>query len=492
MNRFVKFVLLSAIAGSAGYWTGTHGAILQPYYAKLQPYYAKAIALVPPAYLPAAFTPANAKAPEGAITYYRDPDGKPFYSSEAKKTEDGRDWTPVRASEDVSFDEVEPAPKATSNAAEGGGARKIKTYRNPMGLPDTSPVPKKDSMGMDYLPVYEGEEEDGPAFKIAISKVQRAGVRSEVVTEHVVTRPVRAPATVQLDERRVSVVSLRFEAYLEKVADVTTGSRVKKGERLMRVYAPEILAAAAQYRSVLGQSASLGDGRAPAIEGARRRLENMGLPAEAIAAIEKNRDVPAAIDWLAPRDGIVLERGAVEGMRAAPGDPMFKLADVSVVWVLADVAERDLGAVKKGDRAHVTLRGMPGRAFEGKVDLVYPQVNMASRTARVRVELANADGALMPNMFADVEIATGSGAPVVAVPDSAIVDSGRRRIVILDLGEGRFEPREVKTGVRGDGFAEVREGVSVGDKVVVSANFLIDAESNLKAALQGLDQGEAK
>ena len=491
MNRAVKLKALLAalvVAGSVGFVLGQRPVVLPE---SVRPWISERAQ---------AWLPFNANASvrvaEGPVIYFRDPDGKPFYSTEPKKTDDGRDWIAVRASEDVRFDAVEPAAKAASNAEAGAAPRKIKMYRNPMGLPDTSLVPKKDSMGMDYLPVYDGEDDGGPAIKIALGKVQRAGVRSEIVTEHVVTRPVRAPGTVQLDERRVSVVSMRFEAYLEKVADVTTGSRVKKGDRLMRVYSAEILAAAAQYRSVLGQSASLGaglgDGRAQAAEGARRRLENMGIPNDAITAIEKTREVPTAIDWLAPRDGIVLERGAVEGMRAAPGDPMFKLADASVVWALADVAERDLGAVKKGDRAHVTLRGMPGRAFEGKVDLVYPQVNMASRTARVRVELANADGALMPNMFADVEIATGSGAPVVAVPDSAIVDSGRRRIVILDLGEGRFEPREVKTGVRGDGFAEVRDGVSVGDKVVVSANFLIDAESNLKAALQGLDQGEAK
>ena len=483
MSRVFKGGLLLAAlvaAGMAGVRLGRHPIAIPDYVNAWIPERAQgrlplpALALIP--------------LPTGPIIYYRDPDGKPFYSALAKQTADGRNWVPVRTSQDISFAEAEAAPQATAT----GGARKIKLYRNPMGLPDTSLVPKKDSMGMDYLPVYDGEDDGGPDIKIAMGKVQRSGVRSEMAKERVLTRPVRAPGTIQLDERRVSVVSLRFEAYLEKVADVTTGSRVKKGDRLMRVYSAEILAAAAQYRSVLGQSASLVDGRAQSTEGARRRLENMGVPVEAIAAIEKTREVPTAIDWLAPRDGIVLERGAVEGMRAAPGDPMFKLADVSVVWVLADVAERDLGAVKKGDRAHVTLRGMPGRAFNGKVDLIYPQVNMASRTARVRIELANPDGALMPNMFADVEIATGSAAPVVAVPDSAIVDSGRRRIVILDLGEGRFEPREVKTGVRGDGFVEVRDGVSVGDKVVVSANFLIDAESNLKAALQGLGNGDAK
>ena len=434
-------------------------------------------------------TKAAAQPPSGPIAYYRDPDGKPFYSAEPKTTDDGRGWTPVRASEDVRFDELEPAPAAVA-AAEAGGARKIRLYRNPMGLPDTSPVPKKDSMGMDYLPVYEGGDDDGPDLKISPAKIQKAGVRSEAVTSRVIARPVRAAAFIQLDERRVSVVSLRFESYLEKVADVTTGARVRKGDRLMRVFSAEVLAAAAQYRSALGAGPEAGDLRRVGVEGARRRLENMGLPPEFMTAIEKTREVPAAIDWPAPRDGIVIERGAVEGMRAPAGETMFRLADASVVWALADVAERDMGAVKTGDQVRLTLRGMPGRVFQGRVNLIYPEINMATRTARVRVELANADGALMPNMFADAEIATGSGAPVLAVHDSAVIDGGRRRIVIIDKGEGRFEPREVKTGARGDGFVELREGVSAGERVVVSANFLIDAESNLKAALQGLDQPE--
>ncbi|WP_342358746.1 efflux RND transporter periplasmic adaptor subunit [Terrarubrum flagellatum] len=427
-----------------------------------------------------------AKAASGPVIYYRDPDGEPFYSAEPKKSADGRDWIAVRASEDVRFDDPDPQKEA----ADASGMRRILYYRNPMGLPDRSPTPKKDSMGMDYIPVYEGEDANDGSVKLSVGRVQRAGVRSEPIVERIITRAVRAPATIQLDERRVSVVTLRFEAYLEKVADVTTGARVRKGERLMRVYAPDILAAGAQFRSVLAQSSNVDYLRGPAVEGARRRLENIGLPIEAIAAIEKTRDVPSAVDWPAPRDGIVLERAAVEGMRAAAGDTLFRLADISVVWALADVAERDIGAVKTGDKVNVTARGAPGRAFEGRVDLIYPQINMATRTGRVRIVLSNPDGALMPNMFADVEVATGAGAPVLAVSDSAVIDSGRRRVVIIDKGDGRFAPREVKTGMRGDGHIEIREGASLGDKVVTSANFLIDAESNLKAALHGFEQGD--
>jgi Cu(I)/Ag(I) efflux system membrane fusion protein len=160
--------------------------------------------------------------------------------------------------------------------------------------------------------------------------------------------------------------------------------------------------------------------------------------------------------------------------------------------VLADVPEFELGAVRIGATAAIRIRSLPGRSFEGRVSLIYPQVGEATRATRVRMEIANSDGVLLPNMYAEVEISSGDAAPVVAVPDSAVIDTGTRQVVILDRGEGRFEPRGVKIGLRGGGFTEIREGVAEGDRVVVAANFLIDAESNLKAALRGLTPLEAQ
>ena len=422
-------------------------------------------------------------APAGPITYYRDPDGKPFYSADPKKTQDGRNYLPVRASEDVSFDE-KPA-QSSAVGANGGGGKRILYYRNPMGLPDTSPAPKKDSMGMDYIPVYEGEAQDGSIVRISPGKLQRTGVRSETVERRVVTRPVRAPGTVKLDERRIAVISLRSESFIDKVENVTTGDHVRTGQPLLRLYSPEISAASAQYLSVLNESAS-GPARAVLLDGARRRLVNLNVPADVIAEIERNRKVPLSITWSAPRDGIILERNAVDGMRASTGDVLFRIADISLVWVLADVPERELGAIRMDQAATIRVRSLPGATFEGKVELIYPQVNAETRTTRVRIEIPNPDGVLLPDMYADVELATGSSAPVVAVPHSAVIDTGTRQIVIIDKGEGRFKPREVKVGARGEGFIQILEGVSEGDQVVVSANFLIDAESNLKAALQGM------
>lgn len=414
----------------------------------------------------------------GAVIYYQDPDAKPAYSATPRRTGDGRAFRAVRASEDVSFEDKPPtAAEATATAI----PRRVLYYRNPMGLPDTSPAPKKDSMGMDYIPVYEGEDDGGSVVKISLGRLQRTGVRSELVERRVVGRLVRVPGTVQLDERRISVVATRSDAFVNEVANVTTGDRVTKGQMLLRLYSPDIAAASAQFLTDLNNG-----GRDSAVGGARQRLENLGLPPEAIGEIERTRKVPLSMIWRAPRDGVVLERNVVDGMKAAPGDMLFRLADISTIWVLADVPEFDLGAVRLGAPVTIRIRSLPGQSLNGQVSLIYPQVGETTRATKVRIEIANPDGVLLPNMYAEVEIGTGDAAPVVAVPDSAVIDTGTRQVVILDRGEGSFEPRDVKIGLRGEGFTEIREGIAEGDRVVVAANFLIDAESNLKAALRGL------
>jgi Cu(I)/Ag(I) efflux system membrane fusion protein len=410
---------------------------------------------------------------EGAL-YYRDPDGKPAYSRGPAKTADGRAYVAVLRGEDkTSFDVAEDTP------APSGG--KILYYRNPMGLADVSPVPKKDSMGMDYIPVYENDAADDGSIKLSAGKIQRSGVQSEAARRQVLKSVIRAPGSIRLDERLVSVISMRSEAWIQKVADVTTGSRVRKGQPLMEIYSPAISSAAAEYVAIRRTG---DDAKGSLSAGARQRLQNLDVPDDAIAAIEKSRTAPVAVAWTAPRDGIVLERNAIEGMRAQPGETIFRLADLSVVWILIDVAERDLSRVRTGQMASVTARSYPGRTFEGRVTVIYPQVNRQTRTVQVRIELANDDFALLPDMYVDAEINVGGVEPVLAVPDSAVLDSGQRQVVFIDRGEGRLEPRDVKLGVRAGGLTEIREGLADGERVVTSANFLIDAESNLNAALK--------
>jgi Cu(I)/Ag(I) efflux system membrane fusion protein len=426
----------------------------------------------------AVVTPAAAQT-TGAPIYYQDPDGRPLYSLTPTKTPDGRAYRGVPAGADISFEEASAPEAAPAMPAD----RKIKYYRNPMGLPDTSPAPKKDSMGMDYIPVFEGDDTDDGSVKLSPGKIQRTGVKSEPASRRAIKSTVKAPGTIQLDERRVSVVALRFEGFVETVADVTTGQHVHKGQPLMKVYSPALSSAAAEYLSALNAGTT-----GQPLKGARRRLENLGTPDAAIAELERTREISLSVPWLAPQDGEILERNAVNGMRAGPGEVLFRIADHRVVWVVIDVAERDLSQISVGAKVNVRPRALQGQSFAGTVSLIYPHLNAQTRTARIRVEMPNPDELLRPDMYVDVDIDTGALQPVLAVPESAVLDSGTRQAVLIDKGDGRFEPREVKLGHRGGGYVEVSDGVTEGEQVVVSANFLIDAESNLKAALKGFSE----
>jgi Cu(I)/Ag(I) efflux system membrane fusion protein len=421
------------------------------------------------------------QAPSGPVLYYQDPDGKPLYSAEPAQTPDGRSYRPVRAGEG------DAPPSAASEAARSQGARKIRYYRNPMGLPDVSPTPKKDSMGMDYIAVYEGDDEDGSSVRMTPGKVQRIGVKTEIAQRRSVSVPVRAPGTIQLDERRIAVISLRSESFIDTVENVTTGTMVRENQPLMRLFSPQIAAAASDYATLLSLKSD-----AKTLHGAKQRLLNLAAPPSLLADIERTREVPLTFTWTAPRNGIVLERNVVPGMRVMPGEVLFRIADHTAVWALIEVAERDLGAVAAGQSVTVRARSYPDKTFTGKVALVYPHLMAATRTVRVRVELPNLDGLLLPDMYVEAEIETGNAKPVLAVSEDAVLDSGDRRVVIIDKGEGRFEPRPVEIGRRGGGYVEIRNGIAEGDVVVTSANFLIDAESNLKSALKTMTEGGAR
>jgi Cu(I)/Ag(I) efflux system membrane fusion protein len=426
----------------------------------------------------------TAQAPSDPVIYYQDPDGRPLYLAEPTLTPDGRPYRAVRAGEDLRFD---PPPNAASAAARSQGGRKIRYYRNPMGLPDVSPTPKKDSMGMDYIAVYEGDDEDGSSVRMTPGKVQRIGVKTEIAQRRSVSVPVRAPGTIQLDERRIAVISLRSESFIDTVENVTTGTMVREGQPLMRLFSPQMAAAASDYATLLSLKSD-----AKTLHGAKQRLLNLAAPPSLLADIERTREVPLTFTWTAPRNGIVLERNVVPGMRVMPGEVLFRIADHTAVWALIDVAERDLGAVAAGQSVTVRARSYPDKTFTGKVALVYPHLMASTRTVRVRVELPNLDGLLLPDMYVEAEIETGGNVPVLAVPEDAVLDSGDRRVVIIDKGEGRFEPRPVEIGRRGGGYVEIRKGVAEGDIVVTSANFLIDAESNLKSALKTMTEGGAR
>jgi Cu(I)/Ag(I) efflux system membrane fusion protein len=271
---------------------------------------------------------------------------------------------------------------------------------------------------------------------------------------------------------------------------------VAKGQPLFEVYSPELVSAQREYAIALqgvqamsGAGAEAQAGMKQLADSSLQRLRNWDLSSEQIAALVKSGEVKRTITFRSPVSGIVTEKKALQGMRFMPGDSLYQVTDLSSVWVLADVFEQDIGLVKTGTKASVTINAYPGKTYEGRITYVYPTLKPETRTVPVRVELANPGGLLKPAMFAQVEMPVGAKGTVLTIPDSAVIDSGTRRIVLVQLQEGRFQPREVKLGGHSDNYFEVREGVKEGEQVVVAANFLIDAESNLKAAIGGLGAG---
>jgi RND family efflux transporter MFP subunit len=375
--------------------------------------------------------------------------------------------------------------------------RKLLYYRNPMGLPDTSPVPKKDPMGMDYVAVYAdgaGEEqpEPGAANQINIStdKIQKLGVRTEAASMKALDKTVRAAGRIEPDERRTYTIAPKFEGYVERLHVSATGQSVAKGQPLFEVYSPELVSAQREYAIAAQGVASLKGAQSEAQAGMRQladaslaRLKNWDISEQQVKALAQSGQTKRSMTFRSPVSGIVTEKKALQGMRFMPGDALYQVVDLSSVWVFADVFEQDIGMVKSGAKAKVKINAYPDKVFEGAVTYVYPTLKAETRTIQVRVELRNPGLLLKPGMFAQVELAVPARSNTVTVPLSAVIDSGVRRIVLVQLKEGRFEPRDVKLGARSDDYVEVLDGVKDGELVVVAANFLIDAESNLKAAV---------
>lgn len=390
----------------------------------------------------------------------------------------------------------EDAATAAAAAAAGGAAkeRKVLYYRNPMGLADTSPVPKKDPMGMDYIPVFEGEEDAGTAGQIKLSteKTQKLGVRTEPAQVRAMDSIVRAAGRIEPDERRVFAVAPKFEGWIERLFVNVTGEPVRKGQPLFAVYSPELVSVQQEYALATQGMATLKDAYPEArasmqrlAESSLMRLKNWDISEEQIRALAQSGDAKRTLIFRAPVNGIVMEKKALQGMRFMPGEMLYQIADLTSVWVLADVFEQDIGQVKVGAKARVSITAYPDAVFEGRITYIYPTLKAETRTVPVRLEIANPGGRLKPAMFAQVEVAATS-AKVLTVPKSAVIDSGTRRIVLVQTAEGRFVPRDVKLGIRGENYVHVLEGLSENELVVVAANFLIDAESNLKAVLDQL------
>lgn len=371
--------------------------------------------------------------------------------------------------------------------------RKPLYYRNPMGLPDTSPVPKKDEMGMDYIPVYAEDEASGAPGTVALSpeKIQTLGVRTESVRRGEFSRQIQASGTVSVDETRQHVVAPRFDGWVDTLQANQTGMAVKRGQPLATVYSPQLLAAQEDYRVADAALRQLkkGDPASQAAmkrlrDAAKRRLLNWQISEDQLEHLAHLP--PGNLTLTAPINGVIVEKPVVQGSRFVAGDTLLRLADLSTVWVTVAIPTAQSDSVQLGQPARFTTPALPGKQFDGSVQFIQPMLDTATRTLSVRITLPNTDGNLRPGLFGNVTLADDAETQALTIPRSALIDTGERQIVLVEIANGRFAPRSVVVGQRGGDRIAIESGLREGERVVVEGNFLIDAESNLRAALQDM------
>lgn len=392
----------------------------------------------------------------------------------------------------MTLSSMDKAPQSGQGQGSGGKEKTILFYRDPMHPWITSDKPgKSPDCGMDMVPVYEGEA--GSGIRIDPTTVQNMGVQTQNVERMKLTKDIRTTGKVTVDESRYFAVNSRIMGWVEKLHVDVTGQRVRKGQALLELYSPDLVSTQEEYLQALRYMNSLGtDAGADAkksarqlVESSRRRLRNWEITEAQIQALEKQGAARNTLALHAPADGIVLEKMVMQGQNVMPGMALYKLADLSKVWVVANVYQGDLAVVKTGAQADIELSYLPGRNFHGKVTFVSPILDPESKTAEVRIEVANTPALdLKPEMFATVVLRSPAPIEGVAIPEQAIIRSGKRNVTIVSLGGGYFEPREVKLGQSAEGYVQVLEGLKEGEKLVISSQFLIDSESNLKAAIQ--------
>ncbi len=387
------------------------------------------------------------------------------------------------------------------DGAAGAGAkgeRKVAFYRSPMDPKQTSPVPRKDEMGMNYLPVYEdevggaGAQVEGLAtVNIDPMRQQLIGLRSVEAKPGPVGGSWRTVGRVQVDPTGVRKINLKVDGYVERAFVDFVGQPVRRGQSLFSLYSPELVSAQSEYllalktRERLAAGGTLmGNGDA-LVAAARQKLRLWDVPASEIERLERTGEISRAITFVSPIAGVVTAKNIVEGSRVGPTDTPYEITDLNHVWVMADAYETDLGQVQVGMPATLTMQAYPNRVFKGRVDFIDPVLDPKTRTTKVHLHFPNPTGELKPEMFGEV-VLQGAVRQGLTIPADAVIRTGTRDVVFLDLGNGKFQPREVQLGAKSGDAVEVRSGVAEGEKVVTRANFLIDSESRLRASLAAM------
>ncbi len=382
-----------------------------------------------------------------------------------------------------------PSKKQVTKTQVASGKR-ILYWRDPMDPTMVADKPGKSPMGMEMVPVYEGEE--GTGVKIDPTTVQNIGVRYETAERRTLTKTIRTVGKVDYDERKLYYVNTKISGWVDNLYVDYTGKFVKRGEPLLDIYSPELVSAeeeyiiALKYRDLDPKQSD----QTQLFERAHSKLMFWDIPHEQIVRLETTRKPEKTMTLVSPATGVVIEKNLLKGGNIMAGTNLYKIADLSTVWVYADVYEYEVPFIKVGQQATVTLAYVPGRVFKGHVSYIFPYLNPDTRTLRVRIEIPNPNTILKPEMFATVELRSPVTVNALAVPEQAVIHSGERNVVVVSRGEGRFESRDVKLGVLAGGYYQVLEGVQEGEKIVVSSQFLLDSESNLKAVLQQMSHGE--
>jgi multidrug efflux pump subunit AcrA (membrane-fusion protein) len=372
-------------------------------------------------------------------------------------------------------------------------AKKVLYWRAPMDPTYISDKPGKSPMGMDLIPVYEGEEEEVEPGTVKIDPVtvQNIGVRTAKIEKRPLIKTLRTIGRVDYDEKKVYRVHTKIDGWIEKLYVDFTGKEVKKDDILLEIYSPTLVSAQEEYLLALEYRETMaGVGRESIPDLSRRRLELWDVPEHQIKELEETGRIMKTLHIHSPAGGIVTEKPVVEGMFVKPGTTLYTIADISTVWVYADVYEYELPWVKAGQGAEVTLEAYPGRVFKGRVSFIYPFMEPRTRTNKVRLVFDNPGFKLKPDMYANVTLESMISKDAVAVPAEAVIRTGERNIVILTKGEGKFTPRGITLGPEAEQYFQVLEGLKEGDEVVTSAQFLIDSESKLKEAITKMLEGE--
>jgi len=357
------------------------------------------------------------------------------------------------------------------------GERKILYWTDPM-LPNyRSDEPGKSPMGMELVPVYADAQSPNGAGTVTIAPeiVQNLGVRTARAERSSLRRGIDTVGYVDYDESRLSHVHLRTEGWIERLYFKSEGERVQRGNRLFDLYSPTLVNAQDEFIQALK------GGNPALVQASHDRLEALGISVDQIKQLQKDRRVRQTIGFYAPQDGVISSLPVREGMYVKPEDTVMSLADLSSVWLLADVFERQEDWIKVGQRAEVQLSYLPGRQWQGRVEYIYPSLDPVTRTLKARLRFENPGEVLKPNMYAKVKIFGDPRENIVTIPAEALIRTGHEQRVVVALGEGRFASRKVTAGIESDDRVEIVDGIEAGEEVVVSGQFLIDSEASLRA-----------